>query len=91
MAKADALAAQAVADESLYNAGFVDGVASVGPTQTISPVQEQADIKAAVDAAVQPLNDEIAALQLAKSQEEALLASVQAAAVALLDLWPKQP
>ena len=88
MAKQDALAAQAIADGTLYDAGFTDGVASVGnPAGTVSSTQEQTDIAAAVAAAVQPLNDQIAAFKLAKTTEDALLASVQQAAAAVLALF----
>lgn len=59
---------------------FNDGVASVSsPTGDVTQAQEQIDIAAAVAAAIGPLNDQITALQLAKSTEDALLASVQAA------------
>ena len=85
MAKADSLATQAVADGVLYDAGFADGVASV-QVSGISQSQEQADIAAAVKAATDPLSTQISTLQLAKSQEDALLASVQASVQALVSL-----
>lgn len=89
MAKVDALAVQAVADEALYDAGFADGVASVqSPNGDVTQAQEQLDIQAAVAVAIQPLNDQISALQLAKQQEDALLASVQVAAQALVAMFP---
>lgn len=80
--KTDALAAQAVADGTLYDAGFADGVASI-TGGGVSAAQEQADIAAAVAAAVQPLNDQVAAMQLDQSKEDALLASIKAAALSL--------
>jgi hypothetical protein len=87
MAKSDALAAQAVADGVLYDAGFSDGVASVqSPTGDVTAAQEQLDIAAAVASAVAPLNAQISALQLAATQEQALLASVEAAAQSLISL-----
>lgn len=50
MAKADALAAQAVADGALYDAGFADGVASVpapAPAPaSVSAAQVVADLQA---------------------------------------------
>jgi hypothetical protein len=89
MAKVDALATQAVADGVLYDAGFADGVASVAsPTGDVTAAQEQLDIQAAVATAVAPLNSQISALQLAKSTEDQLLASVQSAAEALVALFP---
>lgn len=85
MSKADAIAACGVADEALYQVGFADGVASVSsPSGDVTAAQEQLDIAAAVSAAVGPLNDQISALQLAKGQEDALLASVKDAAAKLL-------
>ncbi len=87
MAQADALAAQAVADGVLYQAGFSDGVASVAsPTGDVTAAQEALDIAAAVAAATAPLNAQVAALQLGATQEAALLASVQAAAQSLVAL-----
>lgn len=83
MSKVDALSSQALADAALYDAGFEDGKASVS-SGGISPEQEQADINASVEAAVAPLNDQIAALQLAKAEEDALLASVKDLAAKLL-------
>lgn len=89
MAQADALAAQAASDLVLYQAGFADGVASVqSPNGDVTQAQEQLDIQAAVASAVQPLNDQISALQLAKGQEDQLLASVQSAAASLVALFP---
>lgn len=85
MAKVDALAVQSVADGVLYDAGYADGVASV-QVGGVSQDQENADIAKSVAAAVGPLNDQIAALQLAKSQEDALLASVQASVQALVKI-----
>lgn len=88
MAKADALVVQAVADGVLYDSGFADGVASVqSPTGDVTSAQEQIDIQAAIAAAVQPLNDQISSLQLAKGKEDVLLASVQSAAAALAALF----
>lgn len=85
MAQADALAAQAVADGVLYQAGFSDGVASVvSPTGDVTAAQEALDIAAAVSAAIVPLNSQIAALGLQVSQEQGLLANVQAAAQAII-------
>ncbi len=86
--KVDALAAQAVADGVLYDVGFADGVASVGgdPVTGVTPEQEKMDIDQAVSAAVAPLNDAIAALNLAKTAEDTLLASVKSAAAALAAL-----
>ena len=87
MAKIDALAIQAVADGVLYDAGFADGVASVSsPTGDVTQAQEQLDIAAAVKVATDPLNAQISALQLGKSQEDALLASVQTSVQALVVL-----
>lgn len=92
MAKADALATQAVADGVLYDAGFSDGVASVtSPTGDVTAAQEQLDIAAAVAQATAPLNSQIAALQLAKTTEDALLASVEAAAQAVVALFVPAP
>ena len=90
MAQQDALAAQATADLILYNAGFADGVASVGSSGSgeVTTAQEQIDIAAAVASAIAPLNTQITAMQLAKSQEDQLLASVQTAAQAVLALFP---
>ena len=90
--KSDALAVQAVADGVLYDAGFNDGVASVAsPTGDVTAAQEAIDIAAAVASAVKPLNDQIASLQLAKSSEDALLASVQSAANSLVALFAPAP
>lgn len=86
MAKVDALAGQAIADEVLYDAGFADGVASVVAPGGISPDQEKTDIDVAVAAAVQPLNDHIASLSLAKDAEDALLAQVKASIQGVLAL-----
>lgn len=88
--KADALATQALADSALYDAGFSDGVASVAPPTDgtgISSDQEQADIAAAI----KPLQDQISALQLAKTQEDALLASVQSAVQSLAAILNPAP
>lgn len=87
MSKVDALASQAAADETLYDTAFADGIASVSTPGGISPDQEKADIDAAVAAAVQPLNDQIAALQLSKDSEDALLAQVKASAQAVVALF----
>lgn len=85
MAQADALAVQAIADLALYQSAFADGVASVAsPTGDVTAAQEQLDIAAAVSAAVGPLNAQISALGLQVSQEQALLANVQAAAQAII-------
>ena len=66
---------------------FNDGVASVAsPTGDVTAAQEQVDIAAAVASATGPLSAQISALQLADTQEKALLASVQAAAAALVAL-----
>lgn len=88
MAKLDALATQAVSDGTLYDAGFADGVASV-PTagSDVTSAQEALDIAAAI----KPLNDQISALQLSKSQEDALLASVQSATLAVVALFNPAP
>ncbi len=87
MAKLDALATQAVADGILYDAGFADGVASVAsPTGDVTAAQEALDIAAAVATATGPLNTQISALQLSKTQEDALLASVKTSAQALVAL-----
>ena len=92
MAKVDALAVQAIADGVLYDTGFSDGVASVSsPTGDVTAAQEQLDIAAAVASAVAPLNAQITALQLSATQEQALLASVQSAAAALLALFSPAP
>lgn len=88
MSQVDALAAQAAADLVLYQAAFADGVASVAsPTGDVTAAQEQIDIAAAVATAVAPLNSQISAMQLAKASEDALLASVQSAANALVALF----
>lgn len=90
MPQADALAAfetgiQAL-EVALYQAGVTDGQAL--PEGGISTAQEQADIAAAVSAAVGPLNDQITAMGLAKSQEDALLASVQGLVTQIQALFP---
>lgn len=85
--KSDSLALVAVACAALYDSAFADGVASVpAGGGGISPDQEKADIQAAVEMAIQPLNDQIAAMKLDKSKEDALLASVSAAAANLVAL-----
>lgn len=87
MAQADALAVQAAADLVLYQAGFADGVASVqSPSGDVTAAQEQIDIAAAL----KPLQDQIAALSLAKQQEDALLVSVQSAIASLQGLFAPQ-
>lgn len=92
MAQVDALAAQAAADLVLYQAGFADGVASVAsPTGDVTAAQEALDISAAVASAIAPLNSQISSMSLAKQQEDALLASVQSAAQALVALFPAAP
>ena len=88
MSQVDALAVQAAADLVLYQAAFADGVASVqSPNGDVTAAQEQIDIAAGVAAAVAPLNAQISAMQLAAQQESALLASVQAAVVAVQALF----
>lgn len=57
----------------------------------ISQQQEQADIDAAVQAATGPLNDQISALKLSKSQEDSLLKQVQDSAQALIALLTPPP
>ena len=64
---------------------FQDGETAAG-TGGITSAQEQIDIAAAVATATTPLNAQISGLQLAATQEQALLASVQAAAAALIAL-----
>ncbi len=71
---------QALLDQKALDAVPADG--------GVSPAQEAADIAVAIAAAVKPLNDQIAALQLAKESEDALLASVQVAAKSLAALFP---
>ena len=87
MAKADALSVQSTADSILYDAGFSDGVSSVqSPSGDVTAAQEQIDIAAAVSSATAPLNAQITALNLAKTTEDALLASVKSAAASLAAL-----
>lgn len=74
------LADAQVAAQAQYDKGFADGVASVQPGFT------QADIDAAVAAAVQPLNDSIAALQLQLEGVPAQVASAVNSAKAELKL-----
>ena len=82
------LATQASGDLAIAAQAFADGVGSVAsPTGDVTAAQEQLDIAAAVKAATDPLNAQISALQLAKSTEDQLLASVQTAAQALVALF----
>lgn len=90
---ATALASVQSGEQTVLTSAFTqvwnDAIASVqSPTGDVTAAQEQIDIAAAVSAAVGPLNTQISAMQLAKSQEDALLASVQSAAQALVALFP---
>lgn len=77
---------QEQAAEHLYDAGFVDGVASVPsmPGGGISADQEAADIAAAVDKASVELHAEVDAANLAASQAVALKDAIKAKLAALL-------
>lgn len=98
MALADTVSAQIAAIQSGEQAvltaaitqAFNDGEAQ-GSTGGISAAQEASDIAAAVSSAVAPLNTQISSMQLAKSQEDALLASVQSAAQSLVALLAPAP
>lgn len=98
MALADTVTAQLAAIQSGETAvltaaitqAFNDGEAQ-GSTGGITAAQEASDIAAAVATAVAPLNTQITSLQLSVSQEQTLLASVQAAAAALLALLNPAP
>lgn len=76
--KADVAAAQEAAAGALYDGAFAEGVASVPASPAgISPEQEQADIAAAlapVQAQVDSLQAQLAALTAAKSDVEGKLA-----------------
>ena len=91
MTQADSVAAGLAAIQAGMSAAlgqcYADGVASVPPiVGEVTAAQEALDIAAAVKAAVDPLNASIAAMQLDKQKEDALLASVQSAAQALVAL-----
>lgn len=62
----------------VVQSAFDAGVASVN-VGGISPAQEAADIAKAVADALKPVQDSLAALQLAKTAEDALVAQVKAA------------
>lgn len=93
MALSDTVAAQLLAIQTGETAvltaaitqAFQDGETEAG-SGGITSAQEQIDIAAAVATATAPLNAQISGLQLAATQEQALLASVQAAAAALVAL-----
>lgn len=90
MAQADALAVQAQADLVLYQSGFTDGVASVAsPVGDVTAAQEALDIQAAVD----PLNAQIAALQqqlsdlsTAKAADDTVIQGLQASVTQIQEL-----
>lgn len=77
--------AQATADKLVkeaYDKGFADGVASVPPAgEDVTPFS-QADLDAAVAAAVGPLNEQIAAMQVELDGLKASVEQIKADAVA---------
>lgn len=77
---------QEQAAEHLYDAGFVDGVASVPamPSGGISAEQEAADIAAAVAQTEAQLHDEVDAAKLEAAQALALKDAIKAKLAALL-------
>lgn len=58
----------------------------VAPAMGITPEQEALDIAAAVDAAVKPLQDQLAALGLAKADEDAAMLVLQDLVTKIKDL-----
>jgi uncharacterized small protein (DUF1192 family) len=77
--------AQATADKLVkeaYDKGFADGVASVPPVGEDTTPFSQADIDAAVAAAVAPMNEQIVALQAEVEGLKAQIEQVKSEAVA---------